>query len=175
MHRNQYGLYMQNDELDREKRLLVEEMGVYFESCDTLSPLSSRIFAYLALSLEEGVSFEELQEALEASKSSISTNLQLLQSMGRIGYLTKPGDRKRYFKIDDTQIINRLDDKIELWKHEMTLHQKVLLYKRKVLEGAEIDLQNQLKMQYNEHYITFVKSMIENLEKLKINLTQKKN
>lgn len=165
---------MQKDELDLEKKLLVEEMGVYFETCDTLSPLSSRIFAYLALTLEDGVSFEELQEALEASKSSISTNLQLLQSMGRIGYCTRPGDRKRYFKIDDEQIINRLEDKIETWNHEKNLHKKVLDYKRKAQETLDSKEVNQIKFQYNEHYISFIESMIENLEKLKINLIQLK-
>ncbi|SFU60761.1 hypothetical protein SAMN05216480_109138 [Pustulibacterium marinum] len=165
---------MQKDDLIEEKKLLVEEMGVYFETCDTLSPLSSRIFAYLALSLDEGVSFEELQEALEASKSSISTNLQLLQSMRRIGYFTKPGDRKRYFKIDDEQIINRLDDKIETWKHEKKIHQKVLCYKKRIFQDVEIDSENLLRIQYNEHYITFVDSMIQNLEKLKENLIQLK-
>lgn len=165
---------MHKDELDLEKKLLVEEMGVYFETCDTLSPLSSRIFAYLALTLEDGVSFEELQEALEASKSSISTNLQLLQSMGRIGYCTRPGDRKRYFKIDDEQIINRLEDKIETWNHEKNLHHKVLEYKRKVVNTLDSKEVNQIKFQYNEHYISFIESMIENLEKLKINLIQLK-
>lgn len=163
---------MQNEELLKQKKYLIEEMGVYFETCDTLSPLSSRIFAYLALSLEDGVSFEELQEELEASKSSISTNLQLLQSMGRIGYCTKPGDRKRYFRIDEEQILNRLDDKIEMWKHEKRLHEKVLEYKHQYIEKEEVEEVKKIKTQYNEHYISFIEAMIINLEKLKNNLIQ---
>ncbi|GLB48294.1 GbsR/MarR family transcriptional regulator [Neptunitalea lumnitzerae] len=160
------------EELEKEKRLLIEEMGVCFENWDTLSPLSSRIFALLALSLEDGVPFEEIQETLEASKSSISTNLQLLQSKGRIGYCTKPGDRKRYFKIDDQQVINRLDEKIEAWKQEKLLHEKVLRYKEKVLEVKEIELKDslQLRLSYNKHYIEFIDKMLQNLELLKENL-----
>lgn len=161
---------MNKEELSKEKADLIEEMGVYFESCDTLSPLSSRIFALLALTMEKGITFEEIQEALDASKSSISTNLQILQSKGRITYCTKPGDRKRYFRIDDKQIINRLDDKIETWKQERNLHMKIINYKEHAIKLIENPDKESIKLIYNQHYITFIEAMIENLETLKTNL-----
>ncbi|GLB53077.1 hypothetical protein NBRC110019_21170 [Neptunitalea chrysea] len=165
---------MNSDDLEKEKRLLIEKMGVFFENWDTLSPLSSRVFALLALSLEDGVTFEEIKETLGASKSSICTNLQLLQSKGRIDYCTKPGDRKRYFKIDDQQIMTRLDEKIEDWKQEKILHEKVLSYKEKVLALNKINIEDnsnlKIKISYNKHYIEFTEAMIEDLKKLKQNL-----
>ncbi|MFI2741530.1 GbsR/MarR family transcriptional regulator [Zhouia sp. PK063] len=153
-----------------QRKMLTEELGVYFESCEGMSPLSARIYAYIVLQGEEGASFEELQEELEASKSSISTNLQVLQSMGRLGYYTKPGDRKRYFKIHDDQILNRLDDKIEVWKKERCLHKKVLKYRTQFLKFSNTYHEEEKGLLFNKHYIDFIDAMIDNLDKLKTNI-----
>lgn len=167
---------MTKEELEEERRHLVEEMGVNFEKWDGLSPLSARVFSLLALSMEQGVCFEDIQEALDASKSSISTNLQLLQSKGRISYCTKPGDRKRYFKIDDKQILTRLDEKIEIWKQEKILHEKIMRYKQSLLRCPNVEVNDgEMRIIYNKHYIEFIEAMIENLEKLKQNLQQNLN
>lgn len=158
-------------ELLKVKKQLIEEMGVYFESQDILSPLSSRIFAYLAIVGHSGVTFDEIVEELEVSKSSVSTNLQLLQTMGRVGYYTKSGDRKRYFKIAEHSVVNRLDDKVAAWEREKELHHKVLAYKK--LQFAQSSLtkeEQQRETGFLTHYIEFLESMIENLKKLKNNL-----
>lgn len=158
-------------ELVKVKKQLIEEMGVYFESHDVLSPLSSRIFAYLALSGNSGATFDDILEELEVSKSSVSTNLQLLQSMGRVGYYTKPGDRRRYFKIAEDSMINRLDDKVASWEQEKKLHQKVLNYKKLQFQHSELtEEEEKREMGFSTHYIEFLDSMIENLKKLKNNL-----
>lgn len=62
-----------------------------------LPPLAARIYAVLILTAEEGLTFEDCIEKLGASKSSTSTSLNLLLSMGIISYFTKHGDRRRYF------------------------------------------------------------------------------
>src|SRR5690606_31154174 len=151
-------------ELLKIKKRLIEEMGVYFESQDILSPLSSRIFAYLALTGNSGATFDEIVEELEVSKSSVSTNLQLLQTMGRVGYYTKPGDRRRYFKIAAHNMVNRLDDKVASWQREKELHLKVLEYKKLQLENSSLTTEEQQReMGFSTHYIEFLESMIENL------------
>jgi len=158
-------------ELMKLKKELIEEMGVYFECQDMLSPLSSRIFGYLALAGDKGATFDEILEELQVSKSSLSTNLQLLQSMGRIGYYTKSGDRRRYFKASVDNMINRLDDKINSWKKERELHVKVLNYREKTLSADDkLTMKNRKDLSFNKHYIEFVDAMIENLCKLKNNL-----
>lgn len=158
------------EELIKEKLALVEELGVHFECSDNLTPLASRIAVYLILTGIKGATFEELVEKLEASKSSISTNLQLLQSNGRITYYTKSGDRKRYFKITPDHIISRLDEKIDLWKKEMKNHQKILAYNQKVLESKHANEGNHLNIQFSEQYIEFIDKMIINLIQLKQNI-----
>jgi len=153
-----------------EKLALVEELGVHFEDADNLAPLASRIFVYLILNGAEGATFEELTEKLEASKSSISTSLQLLQSMGRITYYTKCGDRKRYFKISPNHVISRLDEKIDLWTKEKNNHQKIYNYKKKLLELNNNYDENNISIQFNLHNLEFIDKMINNLLALKQNL-----
>jgi len=158
------------EELIKEKLALVEELGVHFECSDNLTPLASRIVVYLILTGIKGATFEELVEKLEASKSSISTNLQLLQSNGRITYYTKVGDRKRYFKITPDHIISRLDEKIDLWKKEMKNHQKIHAYNQKVLQSKHANEGNYINIQFSEQYIEFINKMINNLIELKQNI-----
>ena len=157
------------NDLIKEKLTLVEELGVHLEHVDNLAPLASRIFIYLILNGTEGATFEELTEKLEASKSSISTSLQLLQSMGRITYYTKCGDRKRYFKVSANYFISRLDDQIKLWSKELSNHQKIYNYKKKILQSNNNYDKNNLNLKFNVQYSEFIKKMINNLAELKQN------
>ncbi|MBK5208255.1 MAG: transcriptional regulator [Flavobacteriaceae bacterium] len=156
-------------DLIEEKMALVEELGVNIQCADNLPPLASRIFVYLILNGVEGATFEELTDKLEASKSSISTNLQLLQSMGRITYYTKCGDRKRYFKVSTNHFISRLDEKIELWTKELSNHQKIYNYKKKILQLNNNFTENNLNLKFNVQYSEFINKMINNLTELKQN------
>ncbi|MFA5297190.1 MAG: transcriptional regulator [Lutibacter sp.] len=155
------------NDLTVEKLALVEELGAHIEYADNLAPLASRIFVYLILNGIEGATFEELTEKLEASKSSISTNLQLLQSMGRITYYTKCGERKRYFKVSANYFISRLNDQIELWTKELSNHQKIYNYKKKILKLNNNFTENNLNLKFNVQYCEFINKMINNLTELK--------
>ncbi|GGK40202.1 MULTISPECIES: GbsR/MarR family transcriptional regulator [Flavobacteriaceae] len=158
------------EQLVKEKLALVEELGIHFECNDNLPPLASRIIVYLILNGVEGATFEELVEKLEASKSSISTNLQLLQSINRITYFTKSGDRKRHFRISPNYMISRMDEKISLWEEEKNNHQKIYNYKEKMLQVNNAYHENHLSLQFNMQIIEFINKMINNLTELKQNL-----
>ncbi|NLP58524.1 GbsR/MarR family transcriptional regulator [Lutibacter sp. B1] len=155
------------EDLIKEKLALVEELGVHFESSDNLPPLAARIAVYLILSGIEGATFEELVEKLEASKSSISTNLHLLQSMERITYYTRCGDRKRHFTISPNHVISRLEEKIDLWEKEKSNHQKVQDYKQKIIKFNKKYNENNLGLEFNQQYIEFINKMISHLAELK--------
>jgi HTH-type transcriptional regulator, glycine betaine synthesis regulator len=49
--------------------------------------------------MPDGMTFDDIVKFLNASKSSISNSLNYFLQRNRIVYFTKPGDRKRYFKI----------------------------------------------------------------------------
>lgn len=84
---------------EKEQALLVEQIGQSFEEGLKLSPLAARIYALLILSSYEGLTFETIREVIQASKSSTSVNINILSQLEYITFYTKPGDRKRYFKL----------------------------------------------------------------------------
>ncbi len=76
----------------------IEESGLFFESMG-LTRMSGRILGYLMVTDKEKVSFEEFTQVLQASKSSISTNLKALTGVMFIKTVTIPGDRKTYYEL----------------------------------------------------------------------------
>jgi DNA-binding transcriptional regulator GbsR (MarR family) len=109
----------------KEKKDLVEELGVFFQHRHKLPPLAARVYAILVLTSDEGYSFEELMEITQASKSSVSTNLNLLISLKFLEFYTKTGNRKRYFRSSGSYIKNMLNEHFEAISLELVLVQKI--------------------------------------------------
>ncbi|RRQ47839.1 transcriptional regulator [Maribacter algicola] len=107
------------------KRELIEELGLYFEKRHSLPPLASRIYAIMVLSSFEGFTFEELMDITQASKSSVSTNLNLLLQLKFLEYYTRPGERKRYFRSSGSFLQNMLKERYETINSDLELTQKV--------------------------------------------------
>ena len=109
------------------KNNLIEELGVHFESEYDLPPLAARIFANLVITDEDGLTFEDCLLKRGASKSSISTSLNLLLQMDFVKYFTKSGDRKRYFKIAEknTFFIKKLDRSLKKLEKESDMLHKL--------------------------------------------------
>ena len=63
-----------------------------------LSPASARVDALLTVADSVELTFDQIREALELSKSATSNAINNLLMLKRIEYKTKPGDRKRYFQ-----------------------------------------------------------------------------
>ncbi len=81
-----------------ERAKFIEETGILFEEMG-LTRMSGRILGYLMISDKEEVSFDEMTKVLQASKSSISTNLKALTQIEFIKPVSKPGDRKTYYML----------------------------------------------------------------------------
>lgn len=111
-----------------EKRKLIEEIGVHFEKNHQLSPLAARIYVIMILSPNDGHSFDEIIEITEASKSSVSTQLNLLIQLNKVEYFTKPGDRKRYFRASKTYLKNTLKENLENIAEEIRLIEKIQIF-----------------------------------------------
>ena len=81
-----------------EKQLdLIERIGVLHDQTG-LRPAEGRILGLLIVASEPELTFDEIREALDLSKSATSNALHKLQTMGTVEYRTHPGDRKRYFR-----------------------------------------------------------------------------
>ncbi|TXD47206.1 GbsR/MarR family transcriptional regulator [Polaribacter sp. IC073] len=110
---------------NKELLELIEKLGFDIEERLRLSPLASRIYALLILSSYDGVTFEEVKETIKASKSSISVNINVLIQLGYITFITKPGDRKRYFKIAKYSSILSLEIYLQSIDNEMKIVNRI--------------------------------------------------
>ncbi len=95
-------------QLTDKKLRLIEELGVLYEQSG-LQPAAARILALSIVSDKHELSFEEIHETLNISKSAASNAINFLLSTDRLEYTTNPGERKRYFRIK----VNSLKDGIQ--------------------------------------------------------------
>lgn len=117
-------------ELSTQKKQLIEEVGVLLEERANLSPLASRIYALLILSSYDGMSFEHIVNTMQASKSSVSSNLNVLLQLHYIEYYTKSGDRKRYFRTSQFYIKNTMEQQVHLIEKELNIVKKINLFNK---------------------------------------------
>lgn len=163
---------MTEKELEVQKVELVERLGVQLEK-DHLAPVAARIFATLILAGRRGVTFDNLVSELNASKSTVSTNLDQLQTAGKIQYFTKPGDRKRYFIINPNLMLNIIDEMVAKWETQKDIHEQVLEYKGKVnsLEKDEAPYD----LEFQKDYLIFLEEATAAIQKLRTNIINKKH
>jgi DNA-binding transcriptional regulator GbsR (MarR family) len=84
-------------ELSSKQKELIEKMGVFHEK-NGMPPTEARIIALLLVSDRIELSFDEIRDYLQISKSAASNAINNLMNSHRIEYITKYGDRKRYFR-----------------------------------------------------------------------------
>lgn len=148
-----------------EKKALVEELGIHFENLHLLPPLAARIYAILLLEGMEGLTFEDLLAQTVSSKSSVSTNLNLLMQAEMIEYTTLPGDRKRYFRKKANHFKSRLNKYLSLIEKEIEIYGKTRAYMEKQ-NPDHIKKYNNYLLIYKDYLEKTCLLMRESLEKL---------
>lgn len=103
----------------------VEEIGIFYESTG-LTPMEARVFALLLLSDPPEQDFYAIQDFLHASKSTVSNALKRLINEGRIDYITRPGDRKRYFRISPQRWLSEMQSRIGNMSPTVDVMRKVI-------------------------------------------------
>ncbi len=149
---------MQKKELERQKKSLIEQLGVYFEKEKHLPPLAARILSTLILNGRYGTTFEELVTELGASKSTICTHLNSLIAQQRVSYFTKTGDRKRYFTMGTGYITNKIEQMVSHWKVEIELQKQVLAYKSALNKACP---SRPLSLTFHEDALKFLTDAVE--------------
>ena len=84
--------------MDEERANYVEDFGLMFEGYG-LPRMVGRVLGALLISDPPELSAEELAEALQASRGSISSATRSLIQLGLVGRRTKPGERRDYFRM----------------------------------------------------------------------------
>ncbi len=152
-------------DIKKDRDELVELFGVHFEASYNLPPLGARVLGTLIVDCKEGVTFEGLVEKLSASKSSVSTNLNLLLKMGKITYYTLPGDRKKYFK--PSPFSERLEGYVKMVDREKEIVNKMLEYREKTSSCPIERFDMEHVMAYKDHLLEIEQLLTKTIEKFK--------
>ncbi|MEZ4801343.1 MAG: transcriptional regulator [Gelidibacter sp.] len=156
-----------------KKQALVEKLGVAIEKKDQLAPVAARILSYIILTGKAGTTFEDLVEKLCASKSTISTHLNHLTDLKKVVYFTKPGDRKKYYIINQDNICLSIDAMVETWSSQKELHQEIREYKQEANKSR--DEESKFELDFHNDYIEFLEEAMQSVLKLKSKITEKNN
>ena len=158
----------------KQKQSLVEKLGVLLESKEQLAPVEARILSYIILTGKVGTTFEDLVTHLCASKSTISTHLNHLQDLKKILYFTKPGDRKRYFIINQDNIIQSIDNMMESWLDQKELHLEIRAYKVNANSIVEEEA-SKFDLDFHDNYIKFLNEATKSISELRTKITENNN
>lgn len=111
--------------LRKEQVELIEELANVNERLGS-QPAMSKILGLLTMSDETELTFDQIKDTLELSKSAVSQSLNQLLMLKKISYKTKIGDRKRYFHVPvvdwDKHILEQFNGVATL----VTVYKKVL-------------------------------------------------
>lgn len=94
--------------------------------------LASKIYALLVFDFErKGLSFDDMVCGLSASKSSVSTSLNILISNKFIRDINKIDERKRYFVINENFLEIRFQEILDRIKEEEILATALIDFQKK--------------------------------------------
>ena len=110
-----------NSKLKIDEKIFCNIARLYGQTFN-LPPLAAKIYAYLVFDFDrKGLSFDDLVETFGASKSSVSTSLNLLISNKLIKDFNRLEERKRFFSINEdfvkirfAEIVERLKEEVEI-------------------------------------------------------------
>ncbi len=156
----------------KEKQDLVERLGVFMEQKEQLAPVAARILSYIVLTGKNGSTFDDLVRDLCASKSTISTHLNHLTDLKRIVYFTKPGDRKKYYTINEDSIIQSIDAMMDSWIIQKELHLEIRNYKENA-NNKMSSQDSQFDLDFHDNYIKFLDEISKSFTTLKSNIQEK--
>lgn len=145
--------------IDEPKKELIEEFASHYIEAYGLPPLAAKIYAYLLLDCKrEGITFDELVEVFNVSKSSVSNSLHLLTQHKHIEQFTKIDQRKRLYRVSSEHIILRLQK-----VHAMLLREKYLSEKLRCYKESKINEEKNVNIQKTDIYINHLKNSIKGL------------
>jgi len=153
-------------DIKKEREELIEMFGIHFETVHHLPPLGSRILATFILdSCAKQLTFDDVVEMTGASKSSVSTNLNLLLKLGKITYFTLPGDRKKYYR--PSAFSERFTNYIKMIAFEKEIIDRMLSYREKTMLCSEDKFELKKTQAYKEHIIEMEELINKTIKKFK--------
>ncbi len=120
--------------IDKE---IFREMVKFYGDVLHLPPLAAKIYSYLIFDFDRnGVSFDEVVEIFCASKSSVSSNLNLLLNLNIITDFNKIDERKRFFMMNEKYMKIRFEEIIDKMERELSILNKLKEFRNTTDEEA---------------------------------------
>ena len=120
--------------IDKE---IFREMVKFYGDVLHLPPLAAKIYSYLIFDFDRhGVSFDEGVEIFCASKSSVSSNLNLLLNLNIITDFNKIDERKRFFMMNEKYMKIRFEEIIDKMERELSILNKLKEFRNTTDEEA---------------------------------------
>lgn len=150
-----------------EKKEAVESIGLHIEKRTQIAPLAARIQALMILNSDKGMTFDEIVAFTQASKSSVSSNLNLLLQMKSSEYYTVPGDRKRYFRSSKDYLFLRLEKYLEMVNEEIEITNQINDFNEKYNNTSftEEDSFGFLFIEFLENQKNIIQDTLEKMER----------
>ncbi|WP_019038538.1 GbsR/MarR family transcriptional regulator [Psychroflexus tropicus] len=139
---------------------LQTDLSRHFESEHHFSPLAAKIYSLLILSETKHLTFEQLLEFTEASKSSVSNQLNYLIDEGRIDFDYIKDQRKRYFKTKEDYLNKTLESHLEKIEKEISILSKVIRFKE------DRDFDKTLVDIFKNHLANEKRNLLKTIEQL---------
>ena len=147
--------------LSDKQRELIEEIGIYHEN-NGFQPAVARVVGLLLVSDKPELTFDEISEALNISKSATSNALNMLLNTGKIEYTTFSGDRKRYFKMKSSNWRDLFNKKMDDLSGLNDLLKRVLEVRKR--ESPVYDVQLKSFISFLDYLKQQLPSLIEEWE-----------
>jgi len=143
---------------------LFKELVFHYEQFYKLQPLTARIYALLILNnCSKGLSFENLHETLEVSKSSVSHSINTLLDLNFIEQFKLNNERKRYFRIHKNFFLMRLEEVNVRLIREKEINEKLKEYRKE--DGDTMFHKDEF-----DYYLTHLHDVTSSVEKTIENL-----
>ncbi|UUV22690.1 GbsR/MarR family transcriptional regulator [Paenimyroides aestuarii] len=143
---------------------LFKEISEHYEVYYKLPPLTARIYTlFIFNNCKDGLTFDELVEIFQASKSSVSTSLNVLIEHNYIEQIKKENERKRYFRSNRNLFLKRLDDVLKRLKNEKEINIKLKEYRQSTCRDL-------FKQEAFDVYIDHLSDVTQSIEKTIQNL-----
>ncbi len=143
---------------------LFKEIAEHYEVFYKLPPLTARIYTlFIFNTCKDGLTFEELVELFQASKSSVSTSLQVLIENNFIEQIKKDNQRKRFFRTSKNLFLTRLEDVVKRLKNEKEINIKLKEYRK-------VNCNDMFKQEAFDVYINHLNDVTLSIEKTILNL-----
>ncbi len=137
----------------KEKLKLIEEYGLFLEKYG-YTPSAGRVYALLLIWEPEELHFDEVREILNLSKGSASKSLNQLMDLNRVEIMTKPGIRKKFYKV---KMPPGKESIVPFISYITSLEG----FMKKILNLKEFESELRVRLEESEEFLNFLRKQLE--------------